>query len=338
MAILNYMIINSAATPMSKDSPNPNPEQRPTKILLPKKKAMKWSTGVAPGDYGGPPTTTKLRKYWGGQKEDPVTSSEFIWNNDFMPQMEKLVNDQSQVSDSNLPSSSAEESSGFLSLNRVMSLDSLEVDLSASLKATPKTASEQKNTTENVQVPTRRWKLAATKREQEKWDKAAKASTAGSDVLLRELRQPQGDPEVLAAQSREQYYQLKNKLQLLTVGIGGIGLVSAYVSYSPEIAASFGAGLLGSLAYIRMLGNSVDSMASSGSKKMIKAAVGQPRLLVPVALVMIYNRWNEIAVPQFGLMHLDLIPMLVGFFTYKIATFTQAIEDALPVAEKKTET
>lgn len=46
----------------------------------------------------------------------------------------------------------------------------------------------------------------------------------------------------------------------------------------------------------------------------------------------------RIAVPQFGLMHLDLIPMLVGFFTYKIATFTQAIEDALPVAEKKTET
>ena len=33
---------------------------------------------------------------------------------------------------------------------------------------------------QNVQVPTRRWKLAATKREQEKWDKAAKASTAGS--------------------------------------------------------------------------------------------------------------------------------------------------------------
>ena len=38
----------------------------------------------------------------------------------------------------------------------------------------------------------------------------------------------------------------------------------------PSITFSFGAGLLGSLAYIRMLGNSVDSMASSGSKKMIK--------------------------------------------------------------------
>lgn len=256
-----------------------------------------------------------------------------------MPRMERLIQDQSKVDASAISTPPAEESSGFLSLNRVMSLDSLEVDLSASLKATPKPALGQPNaTTKKMQVPTRRWKLAPTKREQEKWDKANKAATGGSDVMLRESRQPQGDPEVLAAQSREQYLKLKNKMQLLTVGIGGIGLVSAYVSYSPEIATSFGAGLLGSLAYIRMLGNSVDSMASSGAKKMIKAAVGQPRLLVPVVLVMIYNRWNGIAVPQYGLMHLDLIPMLVGFFTYKIATFVQAIEEALPVVGKNSET
>lgn len=31
--------------------------------------------------------------------------------------------------------------------------------------------------------------------------------------------------------------QLKKRLQILTLGIGGVGLVSAYISYSPEIAA-----------------------------------------------------------------------------------------------------
>jgi ATP synthase protein I len=55
--------------------------------------------------------------------------------------------------------------------------------------------------------------------------------------------------------------QLKQRLQLFTLGIGGIGLVSAYFSYSPEIAASFGAGLIGSVLYLRMLGTSVDSLA-----------------------------------------------------------------------------
>lgn len=34
-------------------------------------------------------------------------------------------------------------------------------------------------------------------------------------------------------------------------------------------------------------------------------------------------------VPEYGFMHLDLIAMLVGFFTYKIATFIQALEDSL---------
>lgn len=33
--------------------------------------------------------------------------------------------------------------------------------------------------------------------------------------------------------------QLKQRLQLLTLGIGGVGVVSAYFSYSPEIAARY---------------------------------------------------------------------------------------------------
>lgn len=88
------------------------------------------------------------------------------------------------------------------------------------------------------------------------------------DVMFREIRRPRGDPEVLAAQSREQYFkvyyfsclyashtyrveeyfkniflesllQLKDKLQILTLAIGGVGLVSTYFSYTPEIAARY---------------------------------------------------------------------------------------------------
>lgn len=33
--------------------------------------------------------------------------------------------------------------------------------------------------------------------------------------------------------------QLKKKMQILTLAIGGVGLLSAYVSYSPEVAARF---------------------------------------------------------------------------------------------------
>ncbi|XP_054817106.1 protein CONSERVED ONLY IN THE GREEN LINEAGE 160, chloroplastic isoform X1 [Prosopis cineraria] len=336
MTVLNYISVTSSATPISPEPPTPPlTDSRPTKILLPKKKPMKWSTGVAPGEYGGPPTTSKLRKYWGGEEEDPLTSDDFMWNKNFVDRFKRMI----QEPESSIEATPAqEEPSGFLSLNRVMSLDSLEVDLSKELSAPAKRFVDQpvEAATEITESKRVRWRLAPTRREQDKWDRATKAATGGSDVMLREIRQSREDPEVLAAQSQEQYDKLKKKLQILTLGIGGVGLVSAYASYSAEVAASFGAGLLGSLVYIRMLGSSVDSLKTDGAKGLVKGAVGQPRLLVPVVLVMIYNRWNSILVPEFGSMHLELIPMLVGFFTYKIATFFQAIEDTFTLPVKKT--
>ncbi|VVB07562.1 unnamed protein product [Arabis nemorensis] len=343
MAILSYISATSTTPPIPQDQSPSSLPRPPTKIILPNKKPEKWSTGVAPGEYGGPPTTTKLRKYWGGEKEDPITSKDLIWNREFVDQMKKLFDspDDSSFLD---PSPSKEESSGFLSFSRVMSLDSMDVDLSKELVSSSKrvkkdldtSKSEAKKQMSKATLVSPKWKLAPTRREQDKWDRATKAATGGSEVMLREVRRPRGDPEVLAAESREQYFKLKNRLQLLTVGIGGVGLVSAYISYTPEITLSFGAGFLGSLAYMRMLGNSVDAMAD-GARGVMKGAANQPRLLVPVVLVMIFNRWNAILVPEYGFMHLELIPMLVGFFTYKIATFFQAIEEAISITSQKTE-
>ncbi|KAJ8561094.1 hypothetical protein K7X08_027284 [Anisodus acutangulus] len=340
MAVLNcyYLSVTSSATPKSQESSINSSQTQPTlptKIILPKKKPMKWSIGDAPGEYGGPPTTTKLRKYW-GKDEDPLTSDDFIWNKEFMGRMKKYVQDPQEKGSS----PAKEEASGFLSLNRVMSLDSMEIDLTEKLVAPSKPILDPVVEESQASVTaSRKWRPAPTRREQEKWDRAAKAATGGSEVLLRETRRSKEDPNILAARSEEQYLKLKDKLQFLTLGIGGVGIVSACVSYSPEIAASYGAGLLGSLMYMRMLGNSVDSIRTDGPKALIKGAAGQPRLLVPVVLVMIYNRWNGILAAEYGLMHLELIPMLVGFFTYKIATFAQAIEEAVTVVGgKKTET
>ncbi|RRT74299.1 hypothetical protein BHE74_00025143 [Ensete ventricosum] len=126
-------VVRSAA-----DSPADDPSPSlPTRVVLPKKKPLKWSTGVAPGEYGGPPTTTKLRKYWGGGDVDPVTATDdFIWNKEFLGRMQQLL-DEDQATPNPVPS------------------------------------------------------------------------------------------------------LLKQNLQILTVSIGGIGVVSAYFSYSPEIAARY---------------------------------------------------------------------------------------------------
>ncbi|OAY73292.1 hypothetical protein ACMD2_24228, partial [Ananas comosus] len=250
------------------------PPVRRTRVVLPRGKALKWSTGVAPGEYGGPPTTTKLRKYWGGRgDEDPVTATDdFIWNKEFLSRMRRLLRDDPP--NPNPPHLAKEEDSGFLSLNRAMSLNrffylpivcsftaskelfwffvylliwkrshSVEIDLSKELRPPSKPVLEQQVEAARLGLSAAessaakpRWRLVPTRREQAKWDRANKAATGGSDVLLRESRRERGDPKVLEAQSREQYFKLKQKLQILTLGIGGVGVVSAYVSYSPEIA------------------------------------------------------------------------------------------------------
>lgn len=320
--------------------------RRPVKVILPKKKPQKWSTGMAPGEYGGGPATIKPRKYWWGKEDrDPVgNTDDFIWNKDFLPHMERVIANggaDAEPTITRLAPVDEEGESGFLSINRAMSLDSVDVDLSQELQAPTRPIlqtqveaawSGRAIGAEAVNgASTPRWRLVPTRREQAKWDRAAKAATGGSDAILRESksRVQQGDPKVLAARSREDYLELKQRLQWLTLGIGGVGVISAYISYSPEVAASFGAGLIGSLVYLRMLGTSVDSLAG-GTGETIKSAAAQPRLLIPVVLVMMYNRWNGILVPDYGFMQLELIPMLVGFFTYKIATFAQAIQDSIP--------
>lgn len=45
----------------------------------------------------------------------------------------------------------------------------------------------------------------------------------------------------------------------------------------------------------------------------------------------------RILVPDYGVTPLHLIPMLVGFFTYKIGTFMLAIEEAITAATGKTQ-
>lgn len=104
MAVVSYCFSytppNSAATPISEDPQELDSSRRQSRIVLPNKKPLKWSTGVAPGEYGGPPTTTKLRKYWGGNDDDPITSDEFIWNKDFMPRMKRTLLQPSSSSSS----------------------------------------------------------------------------------------------------------------------------------------------------------------------------------------------------------------------------------------------
>lgn len=52
-----------------------------------------------------------------------------------------------------------------------------------------------------------------------------------------------------------------------------------------DVAASYAVGAVGGLLYLRLLGRSVDSVGGGGG-----GGLGQPRLLIPVILVLVFNR------------------------------------------------
>ena len=57
-----------------------------------------------------------------------------------------------------------------------------------------------------------------------------------------------------------------------------------------EIAASYGFGAVGGLVYLRMLQKSVDGIGASGLGEAAGGVASQPRLLVPIVLVLAANR------------------------------------------------
>ena len=55
-----------------------------------------------------------------------------------------------------------------------------------------------------------------------------------------------------------------------------------------DTALSYSIGAAGSFLYLRLLNRTMDTLGGSGG---LMAAVGQPRLLIPVILALVYNRW-----------------------------------------------
>lgn len=270
-----------------------------------------------------------------------MTSGDYIWNTEWKKSVkvddgseskEKFIDPIADAVSSNDP----DTSEGFLSIGRSMAMDSMDVDLSAELGRPSRASLERQVQRAQEQSPSSsssspdssiRWRYAPTTREEKRWEKANRKNAKMVTAFV--VKDAPLDPAEIAAREQERFQELKQTLLLLTVAMGSAFTGMAFTVYPLGTAISYSVGMLGSLAYIRMLSSSVEALGANTVGGAVRGAVGQPRLLVPVLLVMTFNRWNEILVPDYGLIPLELVPMLVGFFTYKAATVVQAFQDIL---------
>ncbi|GAQ83594.1 hypothetical protein KFL_001540120 [Klebsormidium nitens] len=265
--------------------------------------------------------------YWEAKNADPIANKgDFIWNVKWRERLD--LEEQMRKAEEERKNKEEEGTYGFLSLSRPLMLDSVDIDLTEELqRAASKRHVEQEAAAETAERT--RYRAAPTRKEMKAWAKAGKNATGLQRQLLEDAKKAQIIRKLDRREERLRYEKLKEELQVFTLVIGLFCLGGTYVKYDMDTAISYAGGLIGALVYLRMLSSSVDNLGQSGGKAAARSALGQPRLLVPVVMVMAFNRWNALAAPNTGV-ELHLIPMLVGFFTYKLSTLLQTFRELVP--------
>lgn len=230
--------------------------------------------------------------------------------------------------------------SGFLSLARVSALDDPRVGLeSASLRSAgaPRAAAELAEALLPLEDALRSGagpgapRPAPTRGERRRWSSDAKFSTGSSRTEAAASKQGEPETEAQRAASLATYASLKQELATITAASAAfLALLTSWL-YGAETGASYALGAAGGLLYLRLLSRSVDAASPGGTsaRDVVETTLGGQRLLIPALLVAGWNRWNALGAPLTGF-HLEVAPILAGFFSYKIGSVVQLVRDLKP--------
>jgi ATP synthase protein I len=119
-----------------------------------------------------------------------------------------------------------------------------------------------------------------------------------------------------AADSIAEYQQLKQRLLFSTLGIASLGFAIASLNYGLNIGLNYLLGACVGALYLRQLAKSVDSIGASGGGFQGLGQLGSPRIALFVGLIIVATRWHQ----------LSLLPVFLGFLTYKAAILIYAIQ------------
>lgn len=116
----------------------------------------------------------------------------------------------------------------------------------------------------------------------------------------------------------EEYYQLQRNLLLVTLILTGIIFIAVWLSYSLGIALNYLLGACVGLVYLRMLGKDVEGLGEG------KKRPSSTRLALVAALIIVASQWGQ----------LQIMPVFLGFLTYKAAIIFYVIQTTLTPEQK----
>ncbi|MGF1590542.1 MAG: ATP synthase subunit I [Pleurocapsa sp.] len=118
--------------------------------------------------------------------------------------------------------------------------------------------------------------------------------------------------------SMQEYYQLKQNLLLVTLVITVIIFVSVWIVYSLNTSVNYLLGACVGIVYLGMLAREVERIGSS------KKSVGSTRLALIAGVIIVATQLQQ----------LQIIPIFLGFLTYKAAIIIYVLQTTLMPAKK----
>lgn len=128
-------------------------------------------------------------------------------------------------------------------------------------------------------------------------------------------------PEAEKADSMTEFYQLRDNVLIATVIIALVSFSLVCYFYSLNTGLSYLLGACVSLVYVNMLAREVERIGT------FKKKIGPTRLALFVGLIVIATKWQQ----------LQVIPVFLGFMTYKASILFYVLPTSLFSKENKLE-
>ena len=264
-----------------------------------------------------------------------------VWNTNWRKDLRKWENRREQE---RRPAAPQAAETGFLSFKRLDDLNDLSQDFTEELRQpAPKKPRADNPARRNNAPPVLAPAAPAgggggrvSERQAKRWERSGRFTAKGvrdtqDAIELQRKVGPTGTAEDLAevqAQAAAEYARIKQELLGYTLAAGAVGTGACYASYGEGLGISFGVGAVASLIYVRLLSRSTDALASEDAGAQIGGVAGSPRLLIPILLVLIFNKYHVKIEQEYGV-DLNVLGLLAGFFVNKVASIAQVVGAAV---------